>query len=118
MSASYRFGPFALDPKRLTLFADGQAVHLAPKVIQTLAILTEHAGELVTKSDLMARLWPDGFVEDGNLTQNMYVLRRTLQTHGLEHAIENVPRRGYRFMAPVRTALEGSRKPALPAAAR
>ena len=102
MSASYGFGPFTFDSQQLTLRAGREEIRLAPKVLHTLAILVEHSGDLVTKDELMDRLWPDGCVEEGNLTQNIYVLRRTMQAYGLETAIENVPKRGYRFVAVVR----------------
>jgi len=112
MGAIYRFGLFTLDAERLTLCAGHDAVRLAPKVVQTLAILVERAGALVTKDELMDRLWPEGFVEEGNLTQNVYVLRRALHAHGVAPAIENIPRRGYRFVAPVELLSALPAKPA------
>lgn len=118
MSATYNFGPFSLDARRLTLAVHGRRIALAPKVVHTLAILVERGGALVTKRELMDLLWPQGFVEEGNLTQNIYVLRRTLREHGLEPSIENVPKRGYRFVAPMRqTAAPAKRGRAIAAAA-
>lgn len=102
MSGLYGFGPFTFDSRQLTLRAGREVIRLAPKVLQTLAILLERSGALVTKDELMDRLWPDGCVEEGNLTQNIYVLRRILRAYGLEDAIENVPKLGYRFVANVR----------------
>lgn len=98
---AYRFGRFRLDAERLLLEMGGESVPLGPKVVETLLVLVRHAGTLVTKDELMDALWPDGFVEEANLTQNVYLLRRTLRAHGLEPAIETLARRGYRFVAPV-----------------
>ena len=97
----YRFGAFRLDERRLLLAVDDAPLALGPKVVETLLALVRRAGKLVTKDELMQRVWPDGFVEEANLTQNVYVLRRVLHAHGLEPAIETAARRGYRFVAPV-----------------
>ncbi len=93
----YRFDRFTLDEERSVLWLDGAPLALAPKVVDTLSLLVERAGQVTAKSELMDRLWPDGFVEESNLTQNIYVLRRTFAAHGLRDAIETLPRRGYRF---------------------
>jgi DNA-binding winged helix-turn-helix (wHTH) protein/tetratricopeptide (TPR) repeat protein len=97
----YRFGAFRLDERRLVLAVDDEPLALGPKVVETLLALVQRAGTLVTKDELMQRVWPDGFVEEANLTQNVYVLRRVLHAHGVEPAIETAARRGYRFVAPV-----------------
>jgi TolB-like protein/DNA-binding winged helix-turn-helix (wHTH) protein/Flp pilus assembly protein TadD len=77
---------------------DGQAVQLAPKVFDTLIALVENNGRLVTKDDLMSRLWPDTFVEEGTLTRNISDLRKALgETAAGDRYIETVPRHGYRF---------------------
>jgi len=109
----YRFGPFDLDPDKRLFVRAGVAVPLGPKVIETLAVLVERAGSLVTKNELMGRLWPDRFVEEANLTQNIYRLRRVLTSAGLAGAIETMNCRGYRFVVPVEhiegsTALRGA----------
>ena len=75
---SYEFGPFRLDPEQRLLFRDGRPVPLAPKVVETLLVLVESGGNLVTKDELMRRLWPNTFVEESNLTQNIFVPRRAL----------------------------------------
>jgi DNA-binding winged helix-turn-helix (wHTH) protein/Tfp pilus assembly protein PilF len=98
----YEFGPFQLDVERLLLLVEGQAVALGPKVVETLLALIEHPGEVLAKSALLDRIWPEGFVEEANLAQNVYVLRKTLRAHWETDAIQTVPRRGYRFAAPVR----------------
>jgi DNA-binding winged helix-turn-helix (wHTH) protein len=99
----YRFAQFKLEEEGLRLTAAGKPVRLPRKVIETLCALAERPGELVTKAELMDRLWPDGFVEESNLTQNIYILRRTLRGFGIGKAIETVPRQGYRFVIPVST---------------
>src|SRR5579863_6326088 len=98
----YVFGPFHLDVERLLLLVDNEPVALGPKVVETLLALIEHPGEVLAKGALLDRIWPEGFVEEANLAQNIYVLRKTLRAHWDAEAIETVPRRGYRFIAPVR----------------
>src|SRR5690349_14034081 len=97
--AAYEFGPFRLDTVERALTRDGRVVALAPKVVDTLFVLVERAGRLVTKEELLAALWPDTFVDESNLSQNIFRLRRIL---GDETYVETVPRRGYRFVQPVR----------------
>ncbi len=97
----YEFGPFQLDAERLLLLDEGEPIALGPKVVETLLALVEHPGDVLTKSVLLDRIWPEGYVDEANLAQNVYVLRKTLRARrGLE-AIETIPRRGYRFVAPV-----------------
>jgi DNA-binding winged helix-turn-helix (wHTH) protein/tetratricopeptide (TPR) repeat protein len=76
-------------------------IALGPKVVETLLALVEHPGEVLSKTELLERVWPEGFVEEANLAQNIYVIRKTLRTHWDCEAIETAPRRGYRFTAPV-----------------
>jgi DNA-binding winged helix-turn-helix (wHTH) protein len=102
---SYEFGEFRLDAIQRVVFRAGRPVALAPKVIETLLALVERRGTLVTKDELMARLWPETFVEESNLTQNVFQLRKVLGDDG-KHFIETVPRRGYRFMGEVKTLVE------------
>jgi DNA-binding winged helix-turn-helix (wHTH) protein/predicted Zn-dependent protease len=98
----YEFGPFRLDADHLLLVHGAEPVPLGPKVVETLLALVESAGETLSKSALMARVWPDGYVEQANLAQNIYVLRRALRVHWKCEAILTVPRRGYRFAPIVR----------------
>jgi Tol biopolymer transport system component/DNA-binding winged helix-turn-helix (wHTH) protein len=100
---SYEFGPFRVDAGQRLLFREGRPVPLAPKVVETLLALVERGGLLVTKDELMARLWPDAFVEESNLTQNVFLLRKALGegADGTRY-IETVPRRGYRFTGEIR----------------
>jgi DNA-binding winged helix-turn-helix (wHTH) protein/tetratricopeptide (TPR) repeat protein len=91
---------------------------LGPKVVETLLALIEHPGEVLSKSELLDRVWPEGFVEEANLAQNIYVIRKTLRTHWDRAAIETVPRRGYRFVESVEleaTDVTHVSEPAMPA---
>ena len=98
----YAFGPFRLDSESRVLVRDGVPVPLGPKVAETLLILVEQAGYLLDKDELMQRVWPDAFVEEGNLNKNIFVLRKLLgEWSGGREYIETVPKRGYRFVAPV-----------------
>lgn len=99
----HAFGPFCLDLRKRVLLRDGQPVALAPKTIDILVALVEDAGNLVEKAELMQRVWPDAFVEEANLSKNIYALRNLLGrgADGREY-IETVPKRGYRFVAEVR----------------
>lgn len=95
----YSFGPFRLDAREYLLMLDGKPVPLAPKAFEALLVLVENAGHLVDKNELMRRLWPDTFVEDGNLAKHVSLLRKTLSeaSNGQEY-IETIPKRGYRFI--------------------
>jgi serine/threonine protein kinase/tetratricopeptide (TPR) repeat protein len=98
----YAFGPFRLDAEKRVLVRDGTPVPLAPKTAEALLVLVENAGRLVDKDDLMKRVWPDAFVEEGNLNKNISFLRKALgDWDGDREYIETVPKRGYRFVAPV-----------------
>jgi len=92
----YRFGQFVLDPEERLLLRDGKPVSLTPKAFDILLALAENSGHLVKKDDLMRRVWPDAFVEEANLAQNISVIRRVLDSdHG--QYIETVPKIGYRL---------------------
>jgi Tol biopolymer transport system component/DNA-binding winged helix-turn-helix (wHTH) protein len=96
------FGPFRLDPVKRLLLRNGEAVAISPKAFDVLLTLVESGGEVVSKDDLMKRVWPDSFVEEGNLTYNISLLRRALGERANEHQyIVTVPGRGYRFVAAV-----------------
>jgi DNA-binding winged helix-turn-helix (wHTH) protein/Tfp pilus assembly protein PilF len=93
----YEFGPFQLDAGRLLLLDRGEPLPLGPKVVETLLALIEHPGEVLAKGELLNRIWPEGYVDEANLAQNVYVLRKTLRRRWNLEAIETIPRRGYRF---------------------
>jgi DNA-binding winged helix-turn-helix (wHTH) protein/Tfp pilus assembly protein PilF len=97
----HRFGTFDLDTTALTLRASGRLVQLPPKAVELLAALVEHPDNVVPKSELMDVLWPEGFVEEANLAQHVYLLRRAFRRHGAVSLIETAPRRGYCFRPPV-----------------
>jgi TolB-like protein/DNA-binding winged helix-turn-helix (wHTH) protein/Tfp pilus assembly protein PilF len=100
----FEFGPFHLDVQERLLRRGQQAVGLTPKAFETLLVLVEHHGRLVGKEDLMKRLWPESFVEESNLAQQIFTLRKALgDDQDGNPYIENVPKRGYRFRVPVRT---------------
>jgi DNA-binding winged helix-turn-helix (wHTH) protein/TolB-like protein len=97
---SYDFGRFRLKVAERVLLREGELVPLTPKVFDILITLVENGGQVVAKDDLMKRVWPNTFVEEGNLTQNISLLRKALgETPGGVQFIETVPRRGYRFVA-------------------
>jgi len=96
----YEFGPFRLDPAERKLLRGDDQVELTPKAFDTLVLLVRNSGHLLEKEKLMAALWPDSFVEEGSLSNNIFLLRRAL---GDDPAfIETIPRRGYRFIGAVR----------------
>jgi DNA-binding winged helix-turn-helix (wHTH) protein/tetratricopeptide (TPR) repeat protein len=109
----YEFGPFQLDAEQLLLMRAGEPVALGPKVVETLLALVERPGDVLAKGALLDRVWPDGFVEEANLVQNIYVLRRTFRRFDAADPIETVPRRGYRFTAPVRLRASPPAAPAV-----
>ena len=99
----YEFGPFRIDVAERLLTRDGQNVPLTPKAFDTLLLLVENRGHLLEKDELMQKLWPNTFVEEANLTNNISLLRKALGDDAGEHRyIETVPKRGYRFGASVR----------------
>src|SRR5687767_2544316 len=91
----YGFGPFLLDVGARRLQRGDAPVALTPKVFDMLVILVRAAGTVVAKDALMKELWPDSFVEEGNLTQSVFLLRKALGAD--ETYVETSPRRGYRF---------------------
>lgn len=98
----YKFGPFRLDAGHLLLFRDSERVNLTPKVVETLLVLIESSGEVVSKDELMNALWPETTVEESNLSQNIYVLRKVLGSDPDGNPfIETLRRRGYRFCGEV-----------------
>lgn len=103
---SFEFGRFRLNVAERVLLRDSEVVPLTPKVFDILLTLVENRGQVVSKEDLMKRVWPDTFVEEGNLTQNISLLRKALgESPGGVQFIETVPRRGYRFVAPINEKL-------------
>src|SRR5437588_4013692 len=117
LKQSYEFGPFQLDPKNRILLRDRQSVPLTPKVFDTLLLLVERGGQLVLKDELMQAIWPDSFVEESNLTQTVFMVRKALgETGGDQRYIMTVPGHGYRFVAAVKPLRENEQPEALAAA--
>jgi DNA-binding winged helix-turn-helix (wHTH) protein/TolB-like protein/Tfp pilus assembly protein PilF len=110
----FEFDRFRLDAAERTLWRGGELVPLTPKVFGILLALVEQSGHVVQKDELMRQVWPDSFVEEGNLTQNISLLRKALgETADGKPYIETVARRGYRFVASVTRAESGqASKPA------
>ena len=104
-SHCYEFGRFRLKTAERVLLREGEPVPLTPKVFDILLTLVEKGGHVVEKDDLMKRVWPSTFVEEGNLTQNVSLLRKALgESPSGPQFIETVPRRGYRFVATINEA--------------
>ena len=99
---AFEFGVFRFDPAERVLYRGSERVPLSPKVADTLLVLLTHHGRVVEKNELMQLVWPDTFVEEGGLARNISALRKALGdgADGSGH-IETIPKRGYRFVAPL-----------------
>ena len=101
----YEFGPYRLDTQKRQLWRGGEPVPLTAKATEILVLLVGRDGEIVSKDDLMKALWPDSYVEEANLTQNVFLLRKALgETAQDRNYIVTVPGKGYRFAAEVSEA--------------
>jgi TolB-like protein/DNA-binding winged helix-turn-helix (wHTH) protein/tetratricopeptide (TPR) repeat protein len=106
---SYEFGSFRLDVAERRLLCGNQTIPLPPKVFDTLTLLVENNNRLVTKEELMSKLWPDTFVEEVTVARNISDLRKALgEASGGGRYIETVPKHGYRFAASVIPLVEES----------
>jgi DNA-binding winged helix-turn-helix (wHTH) protein len=100
----YLFGPFKVDPGKEILSREGVPVPLTPRAFQILLVLLERAPEAVTKDEMMRAVWADTFVEEANLSRNIFLLRKALGESPQDHRyVLTLPGRGYRFAEPVRT---------------
>jgi Tol biopolymer transport system component/DNA-binding winged helix-turn-helix (wHTH) protein len=98
----FEFGPYVLDSAQMLLQRDGSMIQLQPRAVEMLLVLVRRRGEVVSKQELMEAVWPDSFVEEGNLTQNIFLLRRELgKTASGEEYIQTISKRGYRMNVPV-----------------
>src|SRR5581483_4130826 len=96
----YEFDDFRVDTGQFVLTRAGQAQPISPTVFRILLILLERAGEVIAKEDLMKFVWPDSFVEEGNLNRNVSTLRKALDEKPSDHRyVETIPKVGYRFIA-------------------
>lgn len=103
----YGFGPFRVDPEKELLLRGEETVPLTPKSFQILLVLIRHKKEVVTKDELMKEVWPDTFVEEANLSRNIFLLRKALGESPQDHQyILTVPGRGYRFAEDVQPVLD------------
>ena len=110
---SYEFGDFRVDATRRLLLRRGEPVSVTPRVFDTLLYMTRHAGKVLDKNELMSAIWPDSFVEENNLNQNVSALRRVLgESRGENRYIATEPGRGYRFVADVKVVDVDARAPA------
>src|SRR4051812_21374992 len=112
----YEFGPFRIDPAERQVMREGSVVPLPPKAFDTLLFLVRNSGRILSKEELMKATWPDTFVEEASLAQNISVLRRVLgEPAGERQYIETIPRRGYRFLAQVEATRQSAEpRPAAP----
>jgi DNA-binding winged helix-turn-helix (wHTH) protein/TolB-like protein len=101
--SSYRFGPYQLVPHQRLLALGDVGIPLAPKLFDLLLLLVRESGRVVTRERIAEAIWPDVFVSETNLRQKVWLLRKALKAGDCEPVeyIETVPRRGYRFTAPV-----------------
>ena len=102
-SLAYEFGPYQLDAVGRSLKCGGGVIALPPKAVDVLVELVKRPGEVVGKRELMEAVWAETFVEEANLNQMVFLLRRALQTNNGSEYITTVPRRGYRFSGTVHT---------------
>ncbi|HEX4950410.1 MAG TPA: winged helix-turn-helix domain-containing protein, partial [Blastocatellia bacterium] len=104
----YEFGEFQLNAHQKILLRAGERLPLHPKTFATLLALVESGGAVITKDELLAKVWPDTFVEESSLTKNIALLRKALR-NGHDHSayIETIPTIGYRFVAEVRQPVNG-----------
>jgi len=99
----YEFESFQVDARRRLLFHEGRPVHVTPKAFEILLGLVRSGGKVMSKDELMTTIWPNCFVEEGNLAQNIFLLRRVLGERKNEHKyIITIPGVGYRFAPYVR----------------
>jgi DNA-binding winged helix-turn-helix (wHTH) protein len=98
----YEFETFRVDGARRLLLREGVPVQLTPKTFETLLVLVRSGGRIMSKSEMMSAIWPDIFVEESNLAQNIFLLRRALSEGKNEHRyIVTIPGLGYRFVPSV-----------------
>jgi DNA-binding winged helix-turn-helix (wHTH) protein/Tfp pilus assembly protein PilF len=107
----YEFGPFSVLLNERRLLCNGTQVSLTHKAFDTLVMLVQHRGQVLEKKEMMDQIWPDTFVEEATLAQNIFTLRKVLgeNTTGVQY-IETIPKRGYRFVAEVKKSYVGRPK--------
>ncbi len=114
MGNLYRFGSYLLDRRKRALSQDGSPIALTPKAFDVLLFLVQNPNRLITKEELFKAVWADSFVEEGNLTQNIFLLRKALAQNSEDSGlILTIPRKGYQFAADVAEQLESTDKAAI-----
>jgi TolB-like protein/DNA-binding winged helix-turn-helix (wHTH) protein/Tfp pilus assembly protein PilF len=103
----YAFSDFSLDPQNRVVRRSGATVPLTPKAFDLLLVLVQNAGRIVSKDELMKTVWPDSFVEESNLTQTVFMVRKALDETADRRYILTVQGQGYRFLVPVEGTLDG-----------
>jgi TolB-like protein/DNA-binding winged helix-turn-helix (wHTH) protein/Tfp pilus assembly protein PilF len=107
----YEFGPFRMDATERVLLRNGKLIRLTGKAFDVLLVLVESSGHIVERDELIQKVWSDCFVEEGNLTVTVSMLRKVLEAgEDGDPYIETVPRRGYRFNAEVREVPIGEKQ--------
>ena len=114
ISGLYRFDEFELSPARRTFARNGIPVSISPKAFEVLTYLLANSGRVVTKDELLKAVWPESFVEESNLSQHVFALRKALGERA--GCIVTIPGRGYQFTAHVQAAMQP--EPALAAGQR
>src|SRR6202051_4180381 len=110
LSDQYEFDAYRLEARSGMLFREGDHVPLPPKVAELLVVLVQAAGRVLTREELVQRLWPDTVVEEGSLTSHISLLRKALgEGPKAQDFIETLPKRGYRFVASVKRLASGAR---------
>src|SRR5262245_16806937 len=102
MNYLYQFGPYTVDSKRRTLSRQGVSVPVTPKAFDLLLYFVQNPDRVISKDELLKALWADSFVEEGNLTQNVFLLRKALGQKSEDSGlIVTIPRKGYQFTGDV-----------------
>jgi TolB-like protein/DNA-binding winged helix-turn-helix (wHTH) protein/tetratricopeptide (TPR) repeat protein len=112
VEGDFQVGPWLIEPSLNAVSHNGESIHLAPKVMGVLVCLAQHAGQSVSKEDLLQTVWPGTFVGDDVLKGSISELRRLLEDDAREPTIiQTIPKRGYRLVAPVRPVNEAPETP-------
>jgi len=102
-SSLYAFGEFRVDVQNRVLCRGEDPIALTPKAFELLLLLIQHSGEVLSKDELMQTMWPDSFVEESNLTQTVFMLRKALGETSRQRYVLTVQGRGYRFAPEVKS---------------
>jgi DNA-binding winged helix-turn-helix (wHTH) protein len=116
--AFYEFGDFRIDMQRYLLLREHEPVQLSPKALKTLLVLIQNRDRVVKKDELLNAIWPDCHVEESNLAQNVFVIRKALAESNDQRYILTIAGTGYRFIAPVTESLVPEATPTRPESLR